>query len=77
LLFFSTNQLSLLPDILEPVSDSYPDLICFANLLPIACVPNKMKVFNLQPPPGFAGVIPCNAGIVQDDAGHYYMSNDF
>jgi len=71
----STHQLSLLPDIPQPVGDSHPDLICFAILLSIAPVPNEVKVFNLQSPPGFARVIPCDADIVQDYAGHYYMSN--
>lgn len=78
LFFFSMtslHQLSLLPDVPEPVSDSHPDLICLPISLPIAPVPNKVKVFNFQSPPGFAWVIPCNADIVQGYAGHYDMSN--
>ena len=73
--FLSLHYLSLLIDIPEPVSNCYPDMICLAILFHIAPVPNKTKVFNVQPPPGSAWVISCNAYIVQGYAGHYDMPN--
>ena len=71
--FLSFHHLPLLVDIPEPVSDSYPDLICLAILFHIAPVPNKVQIFNVQPPPGSAWVISCNPYIVQGYAGHYDM----
>lgn len=57
-------------DIPEAVGDSCPDLICLTVFLNIASLPNEVQIFNVQPPPGTAWVIPCNAYIVQGNAGH-------
>lgn len=68
----SVNCSSFFPDLPQPVSYCFSGCACITSL---ASPANKAEFIYLKSPSTFAGIVPVNADVVKNNAGHNYKLN--